>query len=130
MSYVIKLTYNGKLTINGSQCRIAKDKLDAAIGELKTRVANQNVLGLLRHDGSHEEKSYTGFSHKVTSAYASNGELYAVIDPLNTPEGHELDQIMKQCRGVAENSAKYEFAPSGFMDRENIFLTSVDILKK
>jgi len=129
MTYVAKITSNGELTIGGNQFRVAKDVLEAAIGEFNAKAANQNVLGHLRKDGC-DEVACAGFSHKVASLFCNGGETFAVIEPINTPDGNELDRMMKDCKETAENNGRYEFAAKGFMDHGEFSLTSIDVIKK
>lgn len=129
MTYVAKITSNGELTIGGGQFRVAKDVLEAAISEFKAKVANQNILGHL-HRSDCGEVGPIGFSHKVVSTFCRDGEAFAVIEPINTPDGNELDRMMKDCKEIAENNDRYEFAAKGFMDHGELSLTSIDVIKK
>lgn len=129
MTYVAKITSNGELTIGGGQCRVAKDVLEAAISEFNAKADNKNILGHLRRNDC-EEVGYIGFSHRVVSTFCRDGEAFAVIEPINTPDGNELNRMLKDCKEVAENNDRYEFAAKGFMDHGELSLTSIDVIKK
>ena len=129
MSYVVQITDNGELAINNGQCQIPKDVIKSAVDEFKVKIGSQNVLGHLCRSGC-DEVACAGFSHKVASVFCSGGEGFAVIEPINTPDGHELNRIMNGCDGIVENSAKYGFAVKGYMDQGEFNLTSIDVVKK
>lgn len=129
MSYVVKITKNGEITVNGNGCRITKSMLEAAISEFNAKAASQNVLGHLCRGGC-DEVACIGFSHKVASAFCNGGEGFAVIEPINTPDGHELNRIMKVRNGIDGNGNGYEFAAKGYMDQDEFNLTSIDVVKK
>ena len=129
MAYVGKITSNGELTIGGGQCRIDKYVFEAAISEFNAKAANQNILGHLRRSDC-GEVGHIGFSHKVVSTFCRDGDTFAVIEPINTPDGNELDRMMKDCKDIAENNDRYEFAAKGFIDHGEFCLTSIDVIKK
>ena len=129
MSYVVKITKNGEITVDGNGCCVTKDLLEAVINEFNANAAAHNVLGHLCRNGCNEV-GYTGFSHKVVSAFCNGGEGFAVIEPINTPDGRELNRIMKDCGKMAESDNGYVFAPNGYMDQDVFNLTSIDVVKK
>ena len=129
MSYVAKITNNGELTIGNGQCVITKETLEAALSEFNAKLAHQNVLGHL-HRRNCGELEHMGFSQKVVSAFCNGGEGFAVIEPINTPDGRELNRIMKDCGKMAESDNGYVFAPNGYMDQDVFNLTSIDVVKK
>lgn len=129
MSYVAKITQNGELTIGGGQYVVTKEALESALKDFNTRLAHQNVLGHL-HRRDCGELDHMGFSHKVTTTFSSNGESFAVIEPIQTPDGAELERLLKDCKEFAENNERYEFAASGYLDHGDFNLTGFDVIKK
>ena len=129
MSYVVKITQNGELAIGGGQYVVTKEALESALNDFNARLAHQNVLGHL-HRRDCGELLPMGFSHKVTATFNSNGESFAVIEPIQTPDGAELERLLKDCKEFAENNERYEFAAKGYIVHGDFNLTGLDVIRK
>ena len=97
-----------------------------AVDAWKEILKYNQCLGHFRRPG-HEPMDFQGYSHKVSTAFNSNnGESFAVIETIPTPEGEELQNVL----GTLEYQDRYEFQPRGFLENGEFSISTIDVVEK
>lgn len=90
--------YCGINTINGRQYQA--ENVDDILPALKDKVNAKFMLGQLGYplndDGSYKDVSFKDATHTVTDFKFIGGVLWAKVDILDTPKGHDLRNLMNQ----------------------------------